>query len=54
MKNILSFIIAGLFSVSLMAQAPTQTFIKGDLVIKYESRQKPGIENITDKYRGFI
>lgn len=26
------------------------TFVKGDLNIKFDSRQKPGTENITDKY----
>ncbi len=50
MKKLLSILIACLFALNIAAQVPDQTFIKGSVLIKFDSRLKSGAENITDKY----
>ena len=48
-NNMKKLLFSILFAATCAAQTPA-TFIKGDLTIRYEARQKVGVEGITDKY----
>lgn len=54
MKNkflsILALATIGFFYSPVLAQTSPNTFVKGDLNIRFETRQKSGVENVTDKY----
>ena len=50
--KLFAIILAGFVSISAFAQTPVPppTFVKGSINIQFESRQKPDVEKITDKY----
>jgi hypothetical protein len=50
MKNITKTILAIAVFSSISAIAQTNTFIRGSLDIKYNSRQSPGVKNVKDVY----